>query len=114
MIKYFPNYLYSPAVKQAFGLIDEAINHQVKYFAYTSGNRGGEKSSWGNETPVPHSRTKHHIERYLSEQINNSKTPTKWTIFSGTMFYENLEPTFSIKVFMSAYKDTLGSHKICQ
>ncbi|WVQ63643.1 uncharacterized protein L199_001796 [Kwoniella botswanensis] len=111
--KVYPNYLDSPEVKQSFGLIEESIKNGVQYFVYTSGDRGGNEKSWENETNVPHFRTKYHIERYLLNQMKETNSTMKWTIFRPTMFYENLEPGFDIKIFMTSYRDTLKNKK-CQ
>ncbi|WVW79638.1 hypothetical protein I302_101607 [Kwoniella bestiolae CBS 10118] len=111
--KIYPNYLDSPEVKQAFGLIDESIKNGVEYYVYTSGDRGGNDRSWENPTTVPHFKTKYHIERYLLDQIKEQNSSMRWTIFRPTMFYENLQPTFDIKIFMTAYRDILRNKK-CQ
>ncbi|WWC63747.1 uncharacterized protein I303_106352 [Kwoniella dejecticola CBS 10117] len=117
--KVHANYLDPLEVKQAFGLIDEAIKHNVQYFVYTSGDRGGDALSWTNETYVPHFKTKLHIEQYLLSQIQDreSSMTMRWTILRPTMFYENLQTpntSFGVKMFMTAYRDTLGPEKRCQ
>jgi hypothetical protein len=46
---------------QGKALIDESIRQKVKFFVYSSVDRGGEDRSFNNPTNIPHFMTKHNI-----------------------------------------------------
>ncbi|WRT69319.1 uncharacterized protein IL334_006303 [Kwoniella shivajii] len=102
----------SHEVKQGYEWIDECIKNHVEHFVYSSTDRGGEKRSWENPTPIPHFKTKYLIEQHLFHSIETTKSTMKWAIFRPTMFYENLEPTYEIKMFMTFYRDVMGNKPV--
>lgn len=91
---------------QGKALIDEALNQGVKYFVYSSVDRGGEDSIT-NPTNIPHFMTKHHIEMHLLARTKYHDHAMDWTILRPTAFMENLTPDFMGKVFATAWKAIL-------
>ncbi|KAJ5721453.1 uncharacterized protein N7483_009387 [Penicillium malachiteum] len=53
-------------------LVDEAIKQNVKFFVYSSVDRGGDERSYKNPTKIPHFVKKHNIEKHLLEDLKNS------------------------------------------
>ncbi|OQD90842.1 hypothetical protein PENANT_c001G09664 [Penicillium antarcticum] len=53
--------------RQGIALVDESLKQDVKFFVYSSVDRGGPKSDT-NPTPVPHFIHKHEIEKHLEEK----------------------------------------------
>jgi uncharacterized protein YbjT (DUF2867 family) len=96
-------------IQQGKGLIDESIKHGVKCFVYSSVDRGGDEASWDNQTPIPHFQTKYHIERHLRDSTGEKMG---WTILRPVAFMENIQPSFSTKVFMTALRDTLAGKPV--
>lgn len=96
-----------PIIEQAQGkaLVDSAIKHGVKYFVYTSVDRGGAKSI-DNPTNVPQFASKHHIEHYL---IDRAQDKMSWTILRPVGFMENFAPGFLGKVFTTAWREAIKS-----
>ncbi|KAK2629673.1 hypothetical protein QTJ16_000493 [Diplocarpon rosae] len=86
---------------QAEGLISASLKHNVKHFVFTSADRGGEKLSDTNPTPVPHIATKHRIELYLRGMTEG--TALKWTILRPVTFMDNLSPDFAGKGFAAMW-----------
>lgn len=84
---------------QGKALVDESLKQDVKFFIYSSVDRGA--NSFENPTKVPHFINKHNIEHYLVEKTKN--TEVQWTILRPTAFYENLVPGFFGKVFMTSF-----------
>ncbi|CAG8885722.1 unnamed protein product [Penicillium egyptiacum] len=90
--------------RQGIALIDESIKQGVKYFVYSSVDRGGEKSDQ-NPTPVPHFIFKHEIEKHLKE--NAEGTDMEWTILRPVAFFENFTLDYFGKVFTTAWQMSL-------
>ncbi|CAL3968117.1 hypothetical protein PZA11_006857 [Diplocarpon coronariae] len=86
---------------QAEGLISASLKHNVKHFVFTSADRGGDKLSDTNPTPVPHIATKHRIELYLRGMTEG--TALKWTILRPVTFMDNLTPDFTGKGFAAMW-----------
>lgn len=89
---------------QGKGLIDAALERDVKFFVYSSVDRGGEASS-KNPTNVPHFATKHRIEEHLFEATKNSNM--QWTVLRPVAFFDNIVPDFFGKIFCTSYKMVL-------
>ena len=90
---------------QGKALIDESIKQKVKYFVYSSVDRGGEARSFSNPTKIPHFIKKHNIEHHL---VNSTKGGNMdWTILRPTAFFENLTPDFFGKVFATCFRMAL-------
>ncbi|KAI2825573.1 hypothetical protein CBS147321_1090 [Aspergillus niger] len=85
-------------------LVDEALKQKVKYFVYSSVDRGGERS-WDNPTDVPHFLRKHHIEHHLMDKAKG--TDMDWVILRPVAFMDNMVPGFLGKVFATAWKMAL-------
>ncbi|OKL64440.1 hypothetical protein UA08_00192 [Talaromyces atroroseus] len=79
--------------RQGKGLIDAALQKNVKCFVYTSVDRGGE-ASFDNPTPIPHFSSKHYIEHHLVKKAKG--TDMAWTILRPTAFLENFTPNFFV------------------
>jgi uncharacterized protein YbjT (DUF2867 family) len=94
---------------QAKGLIDASIAHSVACFVFASADRGGDKLSDSNPTPVPHIATKHRIELYLKEKALG--TNMLWTILRPVTFMDNLTPDFAGKGFAAMWNQ-VGSKPI--
>ncbi|PYI04719.1 nucleoside-diphosphate-sugar epimerase family protein [Aspergillus sclerotiicarbonarius CBS 121057] len=86
---------------QGKALIDESIKQDVRFFVYSSVDRGGEERSFNNPTKIPHFIKKHNIEHHLVERTKG--TPMEWTILRPTAFYENLTSDFFGKVFATSF-----------
>lgn len=97
----------SPETEEKFGkaLIDESLKNGVKHFVQTSVDRGGDEKSWTTPTPIPHFISKHNIELHLRD---NAGDKMGWTVLRPTAFMDNFTPGFQFKVFMAAWKNTLG------
>lgn len=89
---------------QGKAMVDEALKRNVKFFVYTSVDRGGE-SSTTNPTRIPHFIHKHNIEQHLMEKARN--TEMRWFILRPTAFFDNLVPGFFGKVFATCFKMAL-------
>ncbi|GAQ47423.1 nmrA-like family protein [Aspergillus tubingensis] len=91
---------------QGKALIDESIRQKVKFFVYSSVDRGGEEHSFQNPTKIPHFIKKHNIEHHL---VNRSKDGNMdWVILRPAAFFENLTPDFFGKVFTTCFKMALA------
>ncbi|KGO70741.1 Peptidase C12, ubiquitin carboxyl-terminal hydrolase 1 [Penicillium expansum] len=90
--------------RQGMALIDESVKQGVKYFVYSSVDRGGERSDQ-NPTQVPHFIFKHEIEKHLKEKAKG--TDMEWTILRPVAFFENLTPDYFGKVFTTAWQMSL-------
>ena len=86
---------------QGKALIDESLKQDVKFFVYSSVDRGGEERSFDTPTKIPHFVKKHHIEHHLVERTKG--TTMEWTILRPTAFYENLTADFFGKVFATCF-----------
>ncbi|KAE8167822.1 nmrA-like family protein [Aspergillus tamarii] len=95
---------------QGKSLIDEALKQNVKFFVYSSVDRGGQDHSYTNPTKIPHFIKKHNIEHHLVDRSKN--TSMEWAILRPTAFYENLTPDFFGKVFATCFKMALKGKKL--
>lgn len=86
-------------------MIDEAIKQKVKFFVYSSVDRGGEERAYNNPTKIPHFVKKHNIEHHLVDRTKDSDM--RWTILRPVAFYENLTPDFFGKAFATCFKMAL-------
>ncbi|KAE8377182.1 nucleoside-diphosphate-sugar epimerase family protein, partial [Aspergillus bertholletiae] len=91
-------------------LVDEALKQNVKFFIYSSVDRGGEGHSYTNPTKIPHFMKKHNIEHHLVDC--SKKASMEWTILRPSAFYENLTPDFFGKVFATCCKMALKGKKL--
>jgi uncharacterized protein YbjT (DUF2867 family) len=89
---------------QGCGLVDAAMAAGVKYFVYTSVDRGGAERSDHESTDIPHFKCKFNIEKHL-KTATAAASPQKmeWTILRPTAFFDNIAPGLFSKVFGSAW-----------
>ncbi|PYH84662.1 NAD(P)-binding protein [Aspergillus uvarum CBS 121591] len=90
--------------RQGLALVDESIKQGVKFFVYSSVDRGGD-ASINNPTKVPHFVYKHEIEKHLITKSEG--TDMQWTILRPTAFFENLTPDYFGRVFATAWQMSL-------
>ncbi|KGO67510.1 Peptidase C12, ubiquitin carboxyl-terminal hydrolase 1 [Penicillium italicum] len=90
--------------RQGIALIDESIKQGIKYFVYSSVDRGGERSDQ-NPTQVPHFIFKHEIEKHLKEKAKG--TDMEWTILRPVAFFDNFTPDYFGKAFATAWQMSL-------
>ncbi|KAK0615323.1 hypothetical protein B0T17DRAFT_541617 [Bombardia bombarda] len=99
-------------IKQGKALVDAALaSGTVKHFVYSSVERGGDKASWNNQTPIPHFQTKYHIEQHLRDATAGalgSAPRMGWTILRPVGYMDNLAPGLPTKVFLAALRNYLG------
>ena len=81
-------------------MIDEAIQQDVKFFVYSSVDRGGD-TSYENPTEVAHFTSKHNIEHHLVEKCKG--TEMDWAILRPVAFFDNLVPGFMGKIFATSW-----------
>ncbi|PWY88905.1 nucleoside-diphosphate-sugar epimerase family protein [Aspergillus sclerotioniger CBS 115572] len=86
---------------QGKALIDESLKQDVKFFVYSSVDRGGEERSFTTPTKIPHFIKKHNIEHHLVDRTKG--TAMEWTILRPTAFFENLTADFFGKVFATSF-----------
>lgn len=98
-------------IKQGCDLFDESIKNGVKFFLYSSVERGGEERSWENPTGVGHFQTKQKIELHIRD---NAGDKIQWAVLRPVGFFENLAPGMPSKVFVTATKNTVGTDKRLQ
>ncbi|OIW25954.1 NAD(P)-binding protein [Coniochaeta ligniaria NRRL 30616] len=103
-------------VAQGTGLIDAAVAHGVRYFVYSSVDRGGDDASWETQTPIPHFRSKHRIEHHLraATQPDTKGAGMAWTVLRPVAFMDNLKPGFETSVFLAALRKQLPRNKKVQ
>ena len=90
--------------RQGKAIIDESIKQGVKYFIYSSVDRGGEASA-NNPTNIPHFIKKHNIEQHLFERAKNGKMD--WTVLRPVAFFDNFAPGYFGKVFNTCWRMVL-------
>lgn len=84
------------------GLIDAAIKNGVKYFVYSSGDRGGPEKSPHNPTFVKNFAAKYAIEKYLEQKGEEAKM--QFTILRPVTFFENITPDMHGKGFVRMWE----------
>jgi nucleoside-diphosphate-sugar epimerase len=87
--------------RQGKALVDESIKQGVRFFVYTSVDRGGD-ASFDNPTNIPHFISKHRIEHHLVDQTKHGEMD--WTIIRPTAFFDNMVPGFMFKGFVTSWK----------
>ncbi|KAH8719429.1 hypothetical protein GQ44DRAFT_712363 [Phaeosphaeriaceae sp. PMI808] len=90
--------------QQGKALIDAALAANVKFFVYTSVDRGGPRSS-SNPTPVPHFAAKHNIEKHLEQKAANSSM--QFTVLRPTSFMDGLVNDFQGQMMVSMWKTAM-------
>lgn len=97
-------------ISQGKALIDGAKKAGVKFFVYSSVERGGDEASWENSTPIPHFQTKLVLEKYLRDNAGEME----WCVLRPVAFMDNLEPGMKTAVFMAALRNWLGKERKLQ
>lgn len=87
---------------QGKALVDAALANDVKFFVYSSVDRGGEARSLENPTNVPHFASKHNIEHHLIDSTKDKDM--QWTILRPVSFMENKTPGFGTKLMATAWR----------
>lgn len=77
----------------------------MKFFVYSSVDRGGDSNSFNNATGIPHFIKKHNIEHHLVDRTTSSSMD--WAILRPVAFFENLTPDFFGRVFATCFKTAL-------
>jgi len=95
---------------QGKALADAALEYGVKFFVYSSVDRGGDKSD-ANDTNVPHFISKARIERKVKEI---GEKGVGWTILRPVAFFDNATPDFGGSVFGTLWKTYVSSQKKLQ
>lgn len=96
---------------QGKGLVDAALANGVKFFVYSSVDRGGPEKSYDSPTDVPHFISKHKIEHHLVDSARG--TDMQWTILRPVAFMENFTPGFGTKVMATGWRAVV-KHKPLQ
>ncbi|CAL5871855.1 uncharacterized protein PFLUO_LOCUS6109 [Penicillium psychrofluorescens] len=91
--------------RQGKALIDESLKQGVKYFVYSSVERGGDSKSSSNPTDIPHFISKHRIEQHLFDSTKNGEM--EWTVLRPVAFMDGLTPDFMGKMFATSWRLSL-------
>ncbi|KAM3084256.1 hypothetical protein ACMFMF_001613 [Clarireedia jacksonii] len=86
--------------QQGMDLIDQALEHNVEHFVFTSVDRHG-KDSDNDPTDVPHFISKAKVEDYLKGKCEESNM--SWTILRPVAFMENFTAGIGGKIFPTAW-----------
>jgi nucleoside-diphosphate-sugar epimerase len=91
---------------QGKAFVDGALKHGVKYFVFSSIDRGGPQRSDAEETSIGPFASKARIEKYLIAKIAEQKVgeKTQYTILRTTTFFDNLTPNFIGRIFASMWR----------
>ncbi|KAF2877529.1 hypothetical protein BDV95DRAFT_559485 [Massariosphaeria phaeospora] len=94
----------SPEEIQGKSIIDAALAANVKFFVYSSVDRGGAKSS-SNPTSVPHWITKYNIEKYLEEKA--AGTQMHYSVLRPVAFMDGVTNDFQGKAMAAMWRDEM-------
>ncbi|KAF9870459.1 nucleoside-diphosphate-sugar epimerase family protein [Colletotrichum karsti] len=87
--------------RQGKALVDESIANNVKFFVYSSIDRGGD-ASFDNFVPeVQHLQSKYRIEHHLVEK---AKDKMNWTILRPAAFMDNMIPGMEVKIMATSWR----------
>jgi len=95
---------------QGKALADVALEYGIKFFVYSSVDRGGDKSD-DNDTDVPHFLSKARVERKVKEI---GEKGVDWMILRPAAFMDNLTPDFEGSVFTTLWKVYVSPNKKLQ
>lgn len=90
--------------RQGKALINASLANNVKFFVYTSVDRGGE-ASIDTPTGIPHFISKHNIEHHLFDVTKQNEMA--WCVLRPVAFYDNFTPDFFGKVFATWWNMSL-------
>jgi len=90
---------------QCKAFVDSALKHGVKYFVFSSIDRGPQRSD-ADETSIGPFASKARIEKHLIAKISEQKVreKTQYTILRTTTFFDNLTPNFIGRIFASMWR----------
>jgi uncharacterized protein YbjT (DUF2867 family) len=91
--------------RQGKALIDESLKQGVKYFVYSSVERGGDSKSSSNPTDIAHFISKHRIEQHLFDSTKNGEMD--WTVLRPVAFMDGFTPNFMGKMFATSWRVAL-------
>lgn len=90
--------------QQGKALVDQSVKEGVKFFVYSSVDRGGAKS-FDNPTTVSHFINKYRIEHHLVDKAQSAEMG--WTILRPGPFFDNIAPGFVGKAFATCWDISL-------
>jgi uncharacterized protein YbjT (DUF2867 family) len=76
--------------QQGKAVINAAVQHGAKHFAYSSGDRGGPERSPNNPAYVKNFAAKYAIEKHLEQQARGSVQQMTYTILRPVTVFENI------------------------
>lgn len=97
--------------QQGKAVINAAVQHGVRHFVYSSGDRGGPKRSPNNPTYVKNFAAKYAIEKHLKQQAHKSVQQMTYTILRPVTFFENITTDIHGKGFARMWEQ-MGSKKL--
>ncbi|PKX99566.1 NmrA/HSCARG family protein [Aspergillus novofumigatus IBT 16806] len=96
-------------VAQGKSLVDAALRNHVKFFVYSSVDRGGPRSDDG-ACPVPHFETKRQIEDHLRLKTVNANM--QYTILRPTFFMDNITNDLQGGLVSAAWKANVDPKRV--
>ncbi|CAF3452004.1 unnamed protein product [Fusarium graminearum] len=97
--------------QQGKAVINAAVQHGVRHFVYSSGDRGGPERSPNNPTYVKNFAAKYAIEKHLEQQARESVQQMTYTILRPVTFFENITTDIHGKGFARMWEQ-MGSKKL--
>ncbi|KAF5965107.1 putative transcription factor SEF1 [Fusarium bulbicola] len=97
--------------QQGKAVINAAVQHGVRHFVYSSGDRGGPERSPNNPTYVKNFAAKYAIEKHLEQQARESVQQMTCTILRPVTFFENITTDIHGKGFARMWEQ-MGSKKL--
>lgn len=94
---------------QGKAVVDGALANDVKFFVFTSVDRGGDEKSYNNPTNVPHFISKHNIEHHL---VDGAGSKMQWTILRPVAFMDNYGTDFLNKAMGTMFRLGLQGKKV--
>jgi uncharacterized protein YbjT (DUF2867 family) len=96
-------------VAQGKSLVDAALKNHVKFFVYSSVDRGGPRSDVG-PSPVPHFETKRQIEDHLRSKTVNANM--QYAILRPTFFMDNIANDMQGGLISAAWKANVDPKRL--
>lgn len=90
--------------QQGKAMTQAAIDAGVQHIVFTATERGGQEKSDTDPTNIPHFISKYNIEQDIVEKAEASSQHTTWTFLRPVAFFENLNPSFFGKGFVSMWR----------
>lgn len=99
--------------KQGKALVTASVARGVRYFVYSSGDRGGPEKSEVDPTFVKNFAAKFNIEKHLQKLAATSPQNMTYAIFRPVTFFENMTADINGKGFARMWEQ-IGPHKPLQ